>query len=80
MSTVLLFSLDPTGQPIVNVTADRDGLLLLRQQLDFLLSGSESHVHLMSESWGGNELDDGPVEADEVVLHAVNIGLVPPSA
>lgn len=72
---VLTFALEP-ARHVLNVVADRDGLVLLRRQLDFLLDGSDSHIHLMTASWGGNELDEGPLGPDEVAVHAVNIGLV----
>ena len=64
----------------MNVSADREGLELLRQQIEILLSGQDSHVHLMTESWGGQGLDEGDAREGEVLVQAVNIGLVTPSA
>jgi hypothetical protein len=57
----------------VDIYLDADGLKFLLSQLKFLSDGRTDHVHLMSESWGGGELDERPQSVDAIVVHHVKI-------
>ena len=64
--------LDPDG--IVNISFDREG----RDYLIRILEGLKcpgNHDHLMSEEWGGNELDIIEVGPQCKTVHMVNIGI-----
>jgi hypothetical protein len=67
---MILMQVDPQNFT-VEVTADREGLLLLRRHLDWLLEERNTHYHLMSPSWGGDDLSDGNGEAG--IVHMITI-------
>ena len=60
------------GTSEVEIYCDRKGLIELIRQLGFLQKG-ESHVHLMTESWGGNELTEETQGQDNVLVHHLRI-------
>lgn len=61
---------DEHGQ--LRISADQDGLLLLRRNLEFLLAG-ETHVHLASPEWAGNEVDANATGQGSRIVHQVDI-------
>ena len=66
----------PSEDPMpseVDIHLDTDGLKFLLSQLKFLSDRRTDHVHLMSESWGGGELDARPQAADAIAIHHVTI-------
>lgn len=57
---------------------DHEGRELLFQQLMLIASGKTDHVHLMSESWGGDELTDAPIEQrNSLICHVKIIEISP---
>jgi hypothetical protein len=75
---MLTFELKPAkgsdGPDELEVNLDGEGLDSLIAQLSFLKKRS-GHVHLMSKSWGGNHLDDRPINPDASIIHHVVITL-----
>ena len=63
------------GGAEIEIFCDTEGLILLKRQLEFLTKGS-SHVHLMSQSWAGNELDEVPIGDDTDLVHHLKIMLL----
>ena len=66
----------PSGSRLpseIEVHLDEEGLKFLLSQLKFLTDRRTDHVHLMSESWGGGELDERPPSADVIPIHHVKI-------
>jgi hypothetical protein len=57
----------------VEVYLDHIGLQSLLAQLLLLKDKRTDHVHLMSESWGGNHLEDRPQNPDNTNIHHVKI-------
>ncbi len=62
------------GEAEVEIFLDANGIEFLRYQLD-LIEGGESHVHLMSPAWAGDELSDKPMNNDSnfAVVHHVKL-------
>jgi hypothetical protein len=57
----------------VEINLDAEGLESLLKQLEFLKSGRTDHLHLMSESWGGNHLEDSPLKVGNMVVRHLKI-------
>ncbi len=57
----------------VEIYLDAAGLDSLLAQLNFLKSGKTEHIHLMSESWGGNHLEDKSVDLGAVAIQHLKI-------
>jgi len=64
------------GRAEVEVYCDLIGLKLLIAQLEHLEKGS-SHVHLMTESWAGNELDEKTLGGNTTLINHLRITVVP---
>jgi hypothetical protein len=68
---MLSFEITESGKAI-QIYADNDGLLVLQNALD--RATSAGHLHLLSSSNGGNELNDanpwGQVAIGEVIISA----------
>lgn len=60
------------GSSEIEIYCDREGLEELKRQLGFLDRG-ETHVHLMSESWAGNELTEEKQGAKNALVHHLKI-------
>ena len=58
------------GLAELQVSCDEAGLKLLYRQIEFLLEG-ESHVHLKTKEWAGNELDSAPLAGGDIIHHMV---------
>lgn len=69
MNKMLTFEITPDGN--VEIHADEEGLLTLTRRLEQLhLQGG--HVHLMTASWGGEDLsEDKQGEGNRLVQHAL---------
>lgn len=64
----------PGEQPQeLDIVLDSAGLESLLAQLQFLKSRRTEHVHLMSESWGGNHLESRPQNGDAHSISHVRI-------
>jgi hypothetical protein len=61
------------GPEEIEIWIDEDGLSSLLAQLQFLKDGKTEHVHLMSDSWGGNDLSSEPVNPSNRTIHHVKI-------
>ena len=62
-------------QEAVHIFADSEGLGSLIRDLVRLRDSTESgdHIHLHSESWGGNELSEDKFLKEGSLVHHVNI-------
>jgi hypothetical protein len=56
----------------LEIRLDRDGLKSLLAQLGFLSDGRTEHVHLISESWGGYDLESEPQGKNNTIIHLDN--------
>jgi hypothetical protein len=64
------------GRAEVEIFCDREGLALLSRQLGLLKDGP-AHVHFMTPSWAGDELDENRRgEGNDLVNH-LRITLLP---
>jgi hypothetical protein len=74
---MLSFEIVPAAQGEMSeelrIYFDVDGREHLIKQLMKIRSGSTDHVHLMCESWGGDELDERPIEAGNSSIRHVKI-------
>ena len=64
------------GQAEVEIFCDQEGLSLLLRQLEFLKKGP-AHVHLMTPSWAGNELNETRLGKETVLINHLKITLLP---
>jgi hypothetical protein len=71
-------SSSPAPPDEIEINLDIDGLHSLIGQLELLRSGRTEHVHLMSEAWGGLDLEsyairqgNSPVHHLKILLHDV---------
>lgn len=64
------------GEAEVEIYCDSNGLDELKRQLGFLEKG-ETHIHLASPSWAGNELGQVAFGDGNVVVHQVTIVKIP---
>ena len=65
---MLVFELTPAGD-VLEIHLDREGLEILESQLEWLRKG-ETHVHLKTKAWAGEELSDElQGEGDHLVNH-----------
>lgn len=64
------------GLSEVEIYCDMDGLDALIAQLHHLKRGS-THVHLMTESWAGIELDEKAVGENTTIVNHLKITVVP---
>lgn len=65
---LLTVEISPTD-PVVKICCDREGLEVLRGQID-QLERKDGHVHLMTPSWAGHELtEQGQIEGYSLAHH-----------
>jgi hypothetical protein len=64
------------GKAEVEIFCDQDGLSLLIRQLGFLKQGP-AHIHLMTPSWAGNELDETRLGEGTAIINHLKVTLVP---
>lgn len=72
---ILTFELTP-DQDELEIFADIEGLDYIIQKLDSLRTNIElghSHIHLMTEDWGGHELSNTLMHNDNALLNHVKI-------
>lgn len=60
----------------VEILCDVEGLALLGRQLEHLNRGS-THVHLMTPTWGGNELGEMAIGDGVTVVNHLRIAMLP---
>ena len=77
MSTHLLtFEVSEEGEQLF-VHADPEGLRILSSTLNQLVAHAvtspQTHLHLMTESWGGDELTEEPQASDTRLIHKVTL-------
>jgi hypothetical protein len=65
------------GKAEVQIFCDQDGLSLLIRQLGLLKQGP-AHIHLMTPSWAGNELDEARLGERTALVNHLKITLLPP--
>ncbi len=67
---LLTFELGSKNE-ILEIHGNQKGLEKLKTLIDFLLAKtSNDHIHLMTESWGGDELsDDKQCSENEIINH-----------
>ncbi|MEB3103713.1 Imm32 family immunity protein [Ferviditalea candida] len=68
---LLTFEFDKENEKI-EIHADKYGLLFLKQKIDVLLQKG-GDVHLMTPSWGGQELSEEQQNENSILLHHVKI-------
>jgi len=64
---ILTVEKENTEQGEIAICFDDDGLALLLKKLKFL-ENNNGHLHLMTPSWGGNELTEVPQGSDNYTL------------
>ena len=64
------------GGAEVEIFCDAEGLALLLHQLEHLKSGP-NHIHFMTPSWAGNELEEKTVGERTVLVNHVRVTLLP---
>jgi len=73
---LLTFEVSEDGEQLF-VHADPQGLRILtstlRQLVAHAATSPQTHTHLMSESWGGDELTEEPQANDTRLIHKVTI-------
>ncbi len=67
------------GRSEIEIYCDSAGFRELQRQLDFFKRG-ETHVHLATLSWAGNELAETVMREGNVLVHQVTIYKIPESA
>jgi len=67
------FKTDAIPPDEIEVWLDEEGLSSLLAQLRFLADAKTEHIHLMSDSWGGNHLSSEPVDPKNTLIHHVKI-------
>jgi hypothetical protein len=65
----------PLGE--VEFLFDQNGLRELYERLEWIKRGETDHFHLMTEDWGGGELQVFPESKTEKLVHHVKVCLVP---
>jgi hypothetical protein len=63
------------GAAELQISCDYEGLKYLQQQIKNLLDG-ETHVHLKTQEWAGEELSEEPFAGGTIINHLV-IGKIP---
>lgn len=71
---ILTVEYDPNGE--VKIFCDTDGAKSLIDLLSRLVDGKETHYHLMTESWGGNELTENQFGKNTTVINQVLLNMV----
>ena len=71
---MLTFELTKDGDQL-EIHGNREGLLLLREAVGRLLRDpmKQDHCHLMTETWGGDELTDEKHIPDGRLLNSVTV-------
>jgi hypothetical protein len=64
------------GRAEIEIYCDTEGIAELERQLVFLRRG-ETHVHLASPSWAGNELGEIAFGDGNVLIHQATIVKIP---
>lgn len=67
---------NPNSLGEMEIYLDKDGLADLIAQLKFLSDGKTDHVHLMAQSWGGDQLRETPIRRTSVAMKHVKLNLV----
>ena len=63
--------------PEVQIFVDREGLDLLKKEIDRLVTKDPSeHFHLFSENWGGRDLTEKPVQEEAVCADHLKVTLL----
>ena len=63
------------GLAEVEIYCDEQGLDELLRQLQYLKTG-ESHIHLMTASWAGHELDEVRHGEETVLVHHLKVTIL----
>lgn len=70
---LLTFELDSKNE-ILEIYGNQKGLEKLKALIDsFLTKAGNDHIHLMTESWGGNELSDHKQCAENEIINHVKL-------
>lgn len=70
----LSFEYDPKGE--LKIFCDVEGASLLKNYLDKIILGKDTHFHLMTPSWGGDELTDLKFDENAIKVNQVLINIV----
>jgi hypothetical protein len=78
MLTVEIHHPDQAAEGVaeVQIFCDAEGLSLLIRQLQFLKT-APNHVHLMTPSWAGNELNESLVGEGNALVNHLRVTLLP---
>lgn len=66
--------IDKKGE--LKIFVDADGANKLREYLTKLIDKKDTHYHLMTPSWGGNELDEEIIDKNSDLIHQMLIQMV----
>ena len=73
---MLTFELNKNNQELI-INGSKEGLEFLANTILNLINNTKdghlNHEHLLSSSWGGNELSSTPIFKDSKLLHQVKI-------
>lgn len=61
----------------LKILIDADGANKLREYLTKLIEKKDTHYHLMTPSWGGNDLDEEIIDKNSELVNQVLIQLIP---
>jgi len=71
---LLTFEISKISDSELNIYCDEEGLSLLIKKLEILKGQkSQSHEHLMTPSWSGNELTEEVQDINNFILNKVTI-------
>jgi hypothetical protein len=68
---LLSFEYDSDGEKL-EIHANEKGLIYLKEQIEMLLEHKQG-IHLMTPSWGGEELTEEKQGKDNTLIHHVKI-------
>ncbi len=62
-----------TGVDELEIIGDQAGLKYLKECIENLLNCEDSHIHLISEDWAGNEIASTPIVKGNSTIHKVTL-------
>lgn len=68
---ILSFEYDERGE--LKIFCNEEGAKLLRNFIDKLIEGKDTHYHLMTPSWGGVELTESNIDKISTQINQVLI-------
>lgn len=71
---VLSFEYDPKGE--LKIFCDEEGAKSLREYLNKIIDGKDTHYHLMTPAWGGDQLTESKVAQNAIQINQVLINII----